>query len=407
MSVHHCPVCPLIFAHRSEVEWHLREEHRSRAAEDPELGAELACANPPLDWPRLRELRSWKGRPSVSLLVSTAPAAAMTVLDIARLRQLADRARRRLAAEPGREAPTALVEHRLSEAVALAETLTTDRGLAVLVNQHHMAIHTLPFAPRDRHVVDASFATRDLEYALRRHPRYRVLVIGRHSRILEGQGRQLAPTDYPPNTTSKVMPSSPSRASPAADLDALVDRRVERSGPLSLVVVGERRHLEEYLHHSRHASQVIAQVARPWLRRSSAADLAVHAVQAWSDLQQQQAVAELYDAAARDRVAWGVEAAWRALHSRAVERLWVEHDFAVPGRPVSGVPAVETTADPAEPGVTDDLVEALITQADLLGVPVSLLDPGVLAHPDPVAVSFPATTTVPAVATLAPSAAVA
>jgi hypothetical protein len=392
MSVYHCPLCPLIFNYRTEVEWHLREEHRSRSDEEADLRAELSSATEPLDWGRLRELRSSKGSPSVSLLISTAPAAAMTVLDIARLRQLADRARRRLPAEPGRDTPTSVVEHRLSHAVALAETLPTDRGVAVLVNPHHIAIHTLPFAPRDRHVVDAGFATRDLEYALRRHPRYRVLVLGHHPRILEGHGSQLASADDQPNTarpsTVDRSAAGPVSGCSCAELDALLDRRVEQAGPLPLVIVGERRHLEDFPRHSRHAGQVIAQVVRPPLRRASPADLAVQAVERWLAEQQQQSVAELHDAARADRVVWGVEAAWGALHSRGADRLWAEHDFAVPGRTVPGVYGVETTTDPAEPGVTDDLVDALITQADRLGVPVTLLDRGVLAHPEPVAASI-------------------
>ena len=309
MSVYHCPLCPLIFNYRTEVEWHLREEHRSRSDEEADLRAELSSATEPLDWGRLRELRSSKGSPSVSLLISTAPAAAMTVLDIARLRQLADRARRRLPAEPGRDTPTSVVEHRLSHAVALAETLPTDRGIAVLVNPHHIAIHTLPFAPRDRHVVDAGFATRDLEYALRRHPRYRVLVLGHHPRILEGHGSQLASADDQPNTarpsTVDRSAAGPVSGCSCAELDALLDRRVEQAGPLPLVIVGERRHLEDFPRHSCHAGQVIAQVVRPPLRRASPADLAVQAVERWLAEQQQQSVAELHDAARADRVVWG------------------------------------------------------------------------------------------------------
>ena len=37
MSVYHCPLCPLIFQFRSEVEWHLREEHRSSSDEESDL----------------------------------------------------------------------------------------------------------------------------------------------------------------------------------------------------------------------------------------------------------------------------------------------------------------------------------------------------------------------------------
>ena len=47
MSVYHCPLCPLIFQFRSEVEWHLREGHRSSSDEESDLRAELAAASGP------------------------------------------------------------------------------------------------------------------------------------------------------------------------------------------------------------------------------------------------------------------------------------------------------------------------------------------------------------------------
>ena len=112
MSVYHCPLCPLIFQYRSEVEWHLREEHRSRRDEEADLRAELAAAGR-LDWDRLQALRSSGAGPAVTLLLATTPASSMTVLDIARLRQLADRARRRLPGEPDRGTTAPTVAHRV------------------------------------------------------------------------------------------------------------------------------------------------------------------------------------------------------------------------------------------------------------------------------------------------------
>src|SRR6516165_2329429 len=149
MPVYHCPLCPLIFQYRTEVEWHLREEHRSGSDEEADLRAELRAAANPLGWERLQELRSAVDHPSVSLLVATTPASSMSVLDVARLRQLADRARRRLPAEPGQGTAVPVIEHRLSRAVASAEGSPTDRGLVLLVNQRHIAIVPLPFEPRD------------------------------------------------------------------------------------------------------------------------------------------------------------------------------------------------------------------------------------------------------------------
>ena len=70
MSVSHCPICPLIFQFRTEVEYHLRNDHRSRADEELDLRDELQAAQSDLTWLRLRALQSavssMKERPSSS-----------------------------------------------------------------------------------------------------------------------------------------------------------------------------------------------------------------------------------------------------------------------------------------------------------------------------------------------------
>jgi hypothetical protein len=388
MSVYHCPLCPLIFQYRSEVEWHLREEHRSRADEAAELRAELAVATRPLDPDRLTHLRSSRTSPSVTLLLSTTPAATMTVLDIARLRQLAGRARRRLFAEPHLDAPVTVVEDRLAKAVSSAESQPTDRGLAVLVNKDDLAIITLPFAPRDRHIVDRGFATRDLDYALRRHPRYRVLVLGRHARILEGHARQLSePATVSDSGSPRSLP--PLHATACPEPDQLLSERIDTAGNLPLVVVGEHRDLARFHNRSGYAGDVVAEIRRSRFHRGKVADLVADDLDRIHHEQQARAVAELLDADMQSQVAWGVHAAWTAIHNRAADRLWVERDYTVPGRAAPGVYGIETTTDPAQPGVIDDLIDVLLTKAAQHGIETHLLDRNTLGATAPVAVTIP------------------
>jgi hypothetical protein len=385
MAVYRCPLCPLVFRYRTEVESHLREEHRSRPSEEADFRAELAQATSTLDCELLRKLRSSRARPSVTLLLATAPAATMTGLDIARLRHLAERARQRLSHEPDREGPTQVVEHRLSKTVAAAETVPTERGLVVMVNQHYLAIVTLPFEPRDRNVTDDCFATRDLEYAMRRFPQYRALVLGRHPRILEGRDGDLSePPTAPGPPASRAAPGR-ARTDPVLGGEALLAHRIEAAGALPLVVVGDRRHLEEFMRHSPHAGDVTAKASRSRFGRATSEDLAAKAIRRWLQFQQEQAVAELDRADRQDQIAWGVEAAWEALHTRTAGQLWVEHDFAVPGRILRDVCGVQRTTDPAEPDVVDDLVDTLISKAIQLDVRVDLLDRGTVGRAEPVA----------------------
>jgi hypothetical protein len=390
MSVYHCPLCPLIFQFRSEVDWHLREEHRSSSDEESSLRAELAAASGPLDRDRLQDLRSSSDHPSVSLLLATTPASSMSVLDVARLRQLADRARRRLPAEPDHGSAVPVVEHRLSRAVAAAEGSPTDRGLAVLVNARHISIVTLPFEPRDRAVVDRAFATRDLEYTLQRYPLYRLVLLGHSPRILEGQGRDLTDADPSRSAGKASRPgltghrADPKRPNPN-HIDHLLDQHIQASGWRPLLVVGDRRHLSAFRAHSRHALSIMAEVQRPRTRRLPLDLLAAQGLTRWHRDQQDRVVADLHCAEASEHVAWGLLAAWRAVSHGNARRLWVEHDFAQPGRVVAGRVGVELTSDPAEPGVVDDLVDALISKAHRRDARVDLVDRGALDRHEPIA----------------------
>jgi hypothetical protein len=380
VSVYHCPLCPLIFQYRTEVEWHLREEHRSGSDEETDLRAELRAAAGPLGWDKLQELRSAVDHPSVSLLVATTPASSMSVLDVARLRQLADRARRRLPAEPGHGTAVPVIEHRLSRAVASAEGSSTDRGLVVLVNQRHIAIVPLPFEPRDRAVVDRTFATRDLEYTLQRYPLFRVLVLGNSPRILEGRGRDLAEVGGGGLET---------RGDPAPhSIDELLDEHIHISGKRPLVVIGDRRRLSAFRDKSRHADSITAEVHKPRTRIIPFDQLAQQALAQWRRDQQDRVVAELQCAEAVDHVTWGLVGAWRAVAAGRAERIWVEHDFAHPGRIVPGADGIQLTSDPAEPGAIDDLVDTLISKAHSRSARVDLLDRGALCRQEPIAVKI-------------------
>jgi Bacterial archaeo-eukaryotic release factor family 3 len=378
----------LIFQYRTEVEWHLREEHRSGTDEEADLQAELQAAATPLDWDRLQEIRSSVDHPSVSLLLATTPASSMSVLDVARLRQLADRARRRLPAEPDHGRAVPVVEHRLSRAVATAEGSPTDRGLAVLVNQRYIAIIPLPFEPRDRAVVDQTFATRDLEYTLQRFPLFRVVVLGHSARILEGRGRDLAEVGAP-RLDSQAGRGGLARSEPEPrDLDELLDEHIRTSGTRPLVVIGDRRRLNAFRERSRHAGSITTEVHKPRTRIVPFDQLAQQALARWRRDQQDRVVAELQRADALDDVTWGLLAVWRAVAAGTAERIWVEHDFAHPGRIVPGTDGVQLTSDPAEPGTIDDLVDTLISRAHWRDARVDLLDKGALGRDEPIAVKL-------------------
>jgi hypothetical protein len=372
------------------VERHIREEHRSQAEEVAALRTELAGAGK-LSWYRLEALRSPVRGPAVSLLLATTPATSMTVLDIARLRQLADRSRRRLRAEPHGGSSAGIVENRLSRVVAAAEASATDRGLAILVSRDQMALVPLPFEPRDRLAVDQAFATRDLEYALRRFPVYRTVMLGHHPRIFEGRGQKMweVETSHSGGRGSSFAFFRRDASSP--DVDQLLDECLWANGHLPLLIVGDRQRRAAFRENSRHARSVIAEAHRSRTRSTRLTDLADQAFAGWQHDEQEHAVAELQQASKEDQIAWGLKAAWRAVADRSADHVWVEHDFARPGRVVAGVEGIEITADPAEPGVVDDLVDALIAKAHDRGISVDVLEPRTLTRDEPIAAKIGST----------------
>lgn len=402
MSVFHCPLCPLIFEHRTEVEYHLRNDHRSRADEKAALATELARAGKNLEWGRLRALQSSRAGTAVTILMATTPAATMTNLDVARLRRFAYQARCRLTAEPGTVPPT--LEERLNLTVLAAESAPTQEGLAILVNARDLAIFHLPFEPADRVVVDPTFATRDLEAALQCFPRYRVVTLGLRPRLFEGRGLHLEELEHSIQDHAfrtgerhahhggkrSARPErwalgQARRCAAVGFIDDLLTERAWSQGDLPLLVAGDGRWRTSFSRHSRHVASVIGEI--PGSRHNDTPErLALLSqpflVQRLRD-EQAAAVAELNRADSYQSIAWGVEAAWKALQDGAADLLWVEQGFSRPAR-LRGT-ELELVDIAHAPGVIDDVVDDLIQAAITDDVGVHLLPEGSIGRGEPVA----------------------
>lgn len=397
MSVSHCPLCPLIFQFRTEVEDHLRNDHRSRAEEEADLGKELEGAPHELTWLRLRALQSAASDPSVSLLLDTAPGAMMTSLDAARLHRLARKARQRLSLEV-RGGDLSHLEHRLARAVAAAEGGPTDCGIAVLVSARQLAIVRLPLEPKERVVVDPTFATRDLFDALQSFPVYRVVVLDPGApRLFEGSAHSLAEitedtgvlaTGALPASrlwgigravTGRVESLTPRlhRLQATVDMtDELLDMRSDATAVLPLVIVGTARVVSLFRRRSRHEPDVIGHV-RHIQRRPSVHEIQMLVAPAVESLRRRCAderVAQLERAESKQALAWGIESALRAVLAGQVERLWVGRDYMVPARALGRDGALQIVDDPETPGVVDDIVDDLIEIAVSKGTPSDIVD---------------------------------
>ncbi len=124
----------------------------------------------------LKRLQGQQDYPSLSLLAPTHRTAPATHKDRIVVKNLAEQGLRRLESEFKKREVAALVQNlnRLVDHVDWEHSLD---GLALFASRDVATAVHLPFRPRARIVIDATFATRDLVYALNRAPCYRVLVL--------------------------------------------------------------------------------------------------------------------------------------------------------------------------------------------------------------------------------------
>ena len=391
MRAWHCLLCGLDFGLRTELEWHVREDHPPRLV-DTGPGARPPGSRSERDWAQLHELQGAVDHPSVSLLMGTVPAPTMNPLDVARLRLLAGGALCRLVQEAEGKTRHDLAQQ-LAHTVAAAEKASTHAGLALFVSAHHVARVVLPFRPRERVVVDAMFATRDLLDGLQRYPHYRVLVLAPAGfRILEGRARRLkelviwhAPSALPDWLLPRPGPNDPHAelhvslherpevVLSAADL--ALTKRARAEGALPLVLAGQHRLFERFRQHSSHAGDVVGEVHTlgSTLARTigSAAE---PVVSAWCAQNTARCLIVLGDADREGDVAWGLDEVWQALRAGQIEHLWVERDYAVGARLRGGGAELRLTRRHHAPGVTDDVIEEIIDLVTATGGPVELVD---------------------------------
>jgi len=377
MSLRSCPLCHLIFGSANELVWHVHNEHHCLTEEEG-LKVEVSqAASTQLDATTLADLLLDVDEAAVSLLLPTTPAVRMTSVDSAWLEYLSKCAHSRMARELH---PTVLatMARRWEAALSLARGAPRDKGIAVYVSTRQMAVFWLPFPPRARVAFGASFAVRDLAYALQRFPRYRVLVLGgRRPRILEGWANHLA---------EAPSPSEPLAQATLQGADAALADRVITSGELPLVVAGPPRSLAQWSERSRHSSLLIGTVhtQKPDAPKQAIGEMAEPVVSAWREAVAAVEVATLAHADRGGLVKWGLEPAWLALSQGRAEHLWLRCDFAAPAVRHGTGWELQDAAGPHVRGQTDDVVEELLRGARDVEAQVHFIEAGVLPYIEPV-----------------------
>jgi hypothetical protein len=354
-------------------------------------------------------LQTLQGYPAVSLLMSTTPAARMLREDAARLAALARQAQARLESEamPGARA-TVLTP--LAELVSAAGRGPATAAVGVFVSAAISTVVHLPVPVNDRVVIDPTFATRDLVRALHRTPRHVVLALSlNEARLFDGLGEDLRPApvrSFPrkaPRTASAPGPGQTQQVGGGRQRNVQPQQRrsffqeVDRAlgaylrlHPAPLVLVGTERVLTEFRRLSDNLTR-LAGCVHGSLLTAPTADLVARIRPVLNDYlhsRQQEALDLLDRRSSAKRAVSGIESAWLAARAERPEMLAVEEGYFYPARLDAAGDLLAPAPDVDHPEVIDDAVDEKNETVLRRGGWVALVDDGLLAGHDRVALTL-------------------
>jgi len=343
----------------------------------------------------LSQLQAHRDYPSVTILLPTHRSAPANRQDPIRARGLVREAVDRLHREFPKRAVSAVVEN-LRSLLREVDWDHTLGGVALFAARRHASAVALPFRVRSRAVVDETFATRDLVFALNRTPRYRVLVLDeKASRLYDAVTDVLDEHVAKPFPLVHTGPGGRARlpgglgVSPSAVRDEAhkaffrtIDdavARLQEADRLPLVVAGVERHLASFREVTRQADAIAGMVAGSHGRTPPTAlgKLAWAALQAGSTVRRTQALVRLGEAIGAHRHASGIDQVWRAASERRCQTLLVEQGFEHP----ADVAADGDRLLPCSgrgPAALDDAVDEVIERVLAAGGEIFFFEDGTL-----------------------------
>ena len=386
-ATHPCPRCEVHFPDDSDLENHLAINHTPRVP-----GADAPRVVTPLESSEVRGLQQHAGYPAVSILMSHG-----TTVDgdRTRLKRLALEAATRLQGEFPRRDTEPLLST-LDTLIATADLNPGHEAIGVFVNHDIATAVHLPIPVRERVVVDATFATRDLIHALHRSPKYRVLVLSEHSTCLyAGCGAVLAEVAGSPILAAEAHSNGRGeRARMTADRSVLRDGRLRRyvgnvdavltphirGRELPLILVGATRRVAAFRDHSTHRA-LVADAVVGGFERTSPRELAERV---WPSIarmlttQRGEALRELDGAIGKHRAAFGVDEVWSLANEGRGTLLIADEHYEFPARIGIDTGLLEAAEDVTHPDVVDDVVDEIIEIVLAKGGRVAIVSDGTL-----------------------------
>lgn len=342
-------------------------------------------------------LQQVRGYPAITITMPTHRTTPDNRQDPIRLKNLVLEAGNRLLQEfSKREADPLLA--RLEQLAKSVDHPRTLDGLAIFANRDFGRIFNLPFTLPERVVIDETFLTRDLVFALNRTPRYWVLALSEQpTRLFEGTKADLVEIE---DEGFPLIHEGPGGAAPlpggfGVNVSAHRDERHRQffrqvdnalkpflaDDPLPLAVVGVDRHLSFFNEVTTHKEAIITTLTGNHDKTSAheLGKLVWPLVKENLAAQRQQVLAELDKAVGERKFVSTPGQVWRLAQEGRGRLLLVEEDFHYPARVDETGLILSPADDPTAPDVIADAVDDIIETVLNMQGRVVFVDNGQLA----------------------------
>lgn len=340
-------------------------------------------------------LQSVRGYPAVSILMPTHRTAPENNRDPILLKNLAKEATERLLSEfSKREAEPVL--RRLEAIVEDVSFNFTLDGLAIFVNTDFARKFYIPFELKPRVVIDETFATRDLVYAMNRTPRYWVLSLAdNNTRLFEAVRDDLTEAEHDAfpmdiGHHGGERGAQRERLSEGAYRDEFNRQfmrevannleKIRESDPLPVAVVGVERSIAYFREVMPDKKAIIATLTGNHEKTNTTelGKLIWAEVKQSLEAERQAKLETLRHAVGARRFVSGAGEVWRYAHDGRGDLLLVEDNFYYPARLDESGRHITPAEDVEAPDVIDDAVDEIIEAVLQKGGTIGFVPDGTL-----------------------------
>jgi hypothetical protein len=288
------------------------------------------------------ELQRHRSHPSLSILLPTHRTSPDNKRDPILLKNLVTEATDRLVELLGKRDAAPMIRKLEAQMAAIDLRHTLD-GMAIFISAEHAGVYLLPVPLTPRVVIDDTFATRDLVFAMNRSPRYWVLALSEQpTRLFEGVRDTLVevrgdgfPMVHTGPGGSQALPEMTDKSKIEAEYHRQFFRRVDqglatftKADPLPICVVGVERWLAYHQSITDH-KDIVATVTgnHDQTPPHELGKLVWPVVADALSVKRRRALDALDAAIGAQRFASGLGEAWRRAQEGRGELLLVEQDY--------------------------------------------------------------------------------